>query len=226
MLKDNPCLSLLLSYLTSIEEETYLVGGAVRNYLLGLEYQDIDIVTKMKPQQVIDSFKDLEIDTKGVTFGNVKIYFDERWISITTFRKDFYKHHNRYPYKVEFVDTLEEDLMRRDFRVNTICYHQNRGIVDLLDGQKDLDCMLLTTVQDSVQSVQEDPLRMFRALRFCCQYNFDLSHELLVAIRNHHKLIQTISLNLTNEEKRLMKQGKYFSEKRKQYPNLFKIIYI
>lgn len=226
MLQEKPDLALLLSYLTSIEDETYIVGGAVRNHLLGLEYSDIDIVTKMKPDRIVEAFKDLPMDIKGLPFGNVKVQYNDQWISLTTFRRDSYKENNRYPVKVEFVDTLAEDLLRRDFVVNTICYHINRGIVDLLDGLRDLDCYLLRTVKDANMSFEEDPLRMFRALRFCCEYDFDLSHEVVLAIRNHYRLIKILSMSLSNEEKRRMKAGAYYAKKKRQYPNLFRIMFM
>lgn len=224
MLQNEPILSITLNYLTAIEPETYLVGGAVRNFLMGVPYTDIDITTKMRPEKIIECFKDEPVNVKGIKFGNVKVKIDRTELSLTTFRKDEYHKGHRYPSHIEFVDTLEEDLERRDFVLNTICYHSQKGIVDLLNGQRDLDRMLLVTVKDARISFQEDALRMIRALRFACEYDFDLSSDIQESILINYRLLRSISfLQIRIEITRLMR-APYYEKKRRQYPKQFRAI--
>ena len=224
MLQNNPMLSITLNYLTTIEPETYIIGGAVRNFLLGLPFADIDITTKMRPDQIMECFKGETINTRGHAFGNVKVMIDGFDLSITTFRRDYYDDNHRYPSSIEFVDTLEEDLKRRDFIVNTICYHSQKGVVDLLDGTRDIERMLLVSVKDPMISFNEDALRMVRALRFASEYDFDLSKDIQQGILTQYRLLKKISYLQVRLEITRMMRGPYYHKKKRQYPKMFRII--
>lgn len=222
MIKFEPAVTLFLNELVFLEPETYVIGGAVRNALLGVELTDIDVSTKLRPQQLIEHFQGEIMDTKGLMFGNVKILVGDQWLSITTFRKDVYDFKSRFPIQIEFMDTLEEDLNRRDFTVNTICFHVMRGLVDLKNGQRDLDRFLLVTVKEADVSFREDPLRMLRGIRFMCEYDFDLSDDCLNAIKMYHSNISMVSKRIVELEHHEIVRSPYYMDKRKQYPALFR----
>ena len=224
MLEQYPHAQMLLTYLTLLEPETYVVGGAVRNHLLNMSFEDIDITTKMRPDKLLSYLKDFNIDKKGLAFGNVKVWVDDRWLSITTFRKDTYEKSHRFPSKVSFVDTLEEDLLRRDFTINTICWHSQKGIVGLMDGQRDLNRLLIQCVKSPMISFNEDALRILRALRFCCEYDFDCSDAVVEGIAANHQLVGSLGIGQLRSEISRIIRAEYYEKKKRQYHYLFKLL--
>ena len=142
-----------LKLLNKIEDagyQAYIVGGFVRNELLGLESNDIDITTNATPKDLCSIFKDAIMPK--VEYGAVSIIINQIPFEITTFRKEFDYQNNRRPEKIIYIDSLKEDLLRRDFTINTICMDKNGSIIDLLNGKKDLDAKEIKTVQDSISS--------------------------------------------------------------------------
>lgn len=143
--------------------EAYIVGGAVRDFLLGKIYHDIDIVTSAKPDEIEYVFQDRSIKTVGKNFGVILV--DE--IEVATYRVDRYGGLNDKNVSVTYTKTLEEDLSRRDFTINAMAYDvTNQKIIDPFDGKKDLEHRIVRFVGDPENRIFEDPNRIIRACRF------------------------------------------------------------
>ena len=202
-----------LKLLNKIEDagyQAYIVGGFVRNELLGLESNDIDITTNATPKDLCSIFKDAIMPK--VEYGAVSIIINQIPFEITTFRKEFDYQNNRRPEKIIYIDSLKEDLLRRDFTINTICMDKNGSIIDLLNGKKDLDAKEIKTVQDSISSFSLDALRILRAIRFATSLNFKLSIEVKEAIIRTKYLLRALSKERVKEE-----LNKIFSSQNSQY---------
>ena len=178
--------------------KAYIVGGFVRDYLLSIESNDVDINTNAKPKDIIKIFPDASLP--GVEYGSVTVYYKNIRFEITTFRKDIEYIDNRHPLEVEYIDNLEEDLKRRDFTINAICMDKNKEIIDPLKGREDLDRKLISTTYDASASFKEDSLRILRAIRFATKLNFSLSSEVERAIIDNKELLKVLSYERKREE--------------------------
>ena len=167
--------------------EAYLVGGCLRDALLNRECHDYDIATQARPEQILNLFEHCQ--TKGMSHGTI-VVSGKYDVEITTFRKESTYSDHRHPDSVSFVQDIKEDLYRRDFTVNAMAYHPEKGIIDLFNGQKDLKDKILKTVKDASLSFQEDALRMLRAFRFCAKLQFKMDDSLKIAIEKNKHLIQ------------------------------------
>lgn len=174
--------------------QAYLVGGYVRDYLLGIKSDDVDIATSATPDEIIKCFPQDEI-SGDKHFGNINI----RGMQITTFRKDTYEENNRFP-QVTFTKEIAEDVLRRDFKINALYMDKDENIIDVLDGIDDLNNHKIDTVGDALKSFSEDPLRMIRAIRFMKQLNFELTEEVKTAIKSLKHLLKTISMERIKRE--------------------------
>lgn len=180
----------LLKKINNLGFEGYIVGGFPRDKYLGINNDDIDICTNMKSEEATKYFK---IDSI-TNFGTYKINNFE----ITTYRKDIYIN-NRYP-RVEFVKTLDEDLLRRDFVINTLCIDLNGNYVDKFGAINDIENKTIKTIKKPDISFKEDPLRIIRALRFKIDLNFLLSNDIIECIKKNINLIDNISTNRLKKE--------------------------
>jgi len=160
--------------------EAYLVGGCVRDFLLGKEPHDYDITTNATPEQVKSLFSKT-IDT-GIQHGTVTVCLEDGQYEITTFRKDGDYSDGRHPDKVEFTSSIEEDLSRRDLTINGIAYSLGKGFVDPFNGRYDLERKVIKCVGNPVDRFNEDALRMMRTIRFSCQLGFTVDKDTLNAI--------------------------------------------
>lgn len=190
-----------LKLLEKMEEagyHAYIVGGFVRDFLLGVSSTDIDITTNATPKALKEIFPDATLTNQE--YGAVSLWSNSIRFEITTFRREFNYLDHRRPDVIEYVDSLEEDLKRRDFTINTLCMNSKGEIIDLLEGKKDLENHLIRTVGDPVVRFQEDSLRILRAIRFATTLNFSLSKDLLKAIRKTRKLLRNLSYQRKREE--------------------------
>ena len=160
--------------------EAYVVGGCVRDSLLGRTPEDWDITTSAKPEQVKEIFK-RTVDT-GIQHGTVTVLIDHEGYEVTTYRVDGEYEDGRHPKSVEFTGSLLEDLKRRDFTINAMAYSDREGLVDAFDGVKDLEGQTIRCVGNAVDRFTEDALRILRAIRFSAQLGFDLEEETREAI--------------------------------------------
>lgn len=168
--------------------EAYLVGGYVRDCILKRETFDVDICTNALPKDLLSIFGDAVDNMYGGCFFKIGKYnFD-----VTTYRKDL-KYINRKPSVVEYVKSLEEDIVRRDFTVNTICMNKNGKIVDFLHAKKDLKNQLIKMVGNEDEKLIEDPLRILRAVRFASTLNFEIDENLKLSIKKNKVLVKSLS---------------------------------
>ena len=188
----------ILKTLNKYGFEGYIVGGYPRDKYLGIESNDIDICTNANVEELK---KICNIDKEYKEYGNVII--DD--IQITTYRKDTYLK-NRNDVIIEYVNTLQEDLKRRDFIINTLCIDMNGNYVDLMGAKKDIDNKIIRMI-GSTERLKEDPLRILRALRFKSELKFDLDPDLDKAIKKYSYLVNNLSNNKKDKElKRIDKE--------------------
>ncbi|MBR1405111.1 MAG: CCA tRNA nucleotidyltransferase [Treponema sp.] len=181
--------------------EAYLVGGAVRDVLLGKKASDWDITTNAKPQDIMRMFH--RVIPTGIAHGTVTIHFMGKEIEATTFRSESGYSDGRHPDSVTFDATLEDDLSRRDFTMNAIAASLKDGkLIDPFNGQKDIKAKIIRTVGSPVERFLEDGLRPIRALRFSSQLNFEIERETYEAIKQTEvqQKIQSISLERFRDE--------------------------
>lgn len=167
--------------------QAYLVGGYVRDYLLGVTSFDVDIATDALPKDIHRIF-----NSSKNNYGSVNIKVDKLNVDITTFRKDL-NYVNRRPSKVVYINNLKDDLERRDFTINAICMNKNGKIIDLLNGCKDLDRRTIKMIGNIDVKLKEDPLRIMRAIRFACILDFKIEDELYEKIKEYSYLVGDLS---------------------------------
>mgnify|MGYP004473195231 FL=1 len=160
--------------------EAYVVGGCVRDSVLGRDPHDWDITTSASPEQVKEIF-DRTIDT-GIEHGTVTVMIDREGYEVTTYRIDGEYEDGRHPKEVCFTSSLEEDLKRRDFTMNAMAYNPSKGLVDLFGGMDDMENHVIRCVGDPMERFQEDALRIMRAVRFSAQLGFAIDDSTRQAI--------------------------------------------
>lgn len=160
--------------------EAYIVGGCVRDMMLGREPGDWDITTSALPWQVKQVFS-RTVDT-GIQHGTVTVLMEKEGYEVTTYRIDGEYGDGRHPDSVSFTPSLVEDLKRRDFTINAMAYNRNQGIVDVFGGEADLKQGIIRCVGNPMDRFQEDALRILRALRFSAQLGFEIEEETLKAV--------------------------------------------
>lgn len=168
--------------------EAYIVGGCVRDAVLGREPEDWDITTSARPEEVKSIFR-TTVDT-GIEHGTVTVLLpkDEtgeevRSFELTTFRIDGEYEDSRHPKRVSFTSSLTEDLARRDFTINAMAYHMDMGLIDPFSGIIDLENKTLRAVGKAEERFKEDALRMMRGIRFSAQLNFSLEEDCFMGMR-------------------------------------------
>ena len=171
----------VLSRLEQNGEEAYIVGGSLRDSLLGKAASDYDVATSALPEQMIEIFKDHRVIATGLKHGTMTVISDTHPIEVTTFRVDGGYSDSRHPDSVSFTRSIEEDVSRRDFTVNAMAYSQKRGLVDLFGGREDLAKGIIRAVGDPERRFCEDALRIMRAFRFSAQLNFEIEENTLAA---------------------------------------------
>lgn len=187
-----------LDYLKKIENagyEAYIVGGYVRDYLLGCSTTDVDITTNAKPKEICQIF---DINS-GEELGCVNIKSSDLNVDITTYRKES-NYLNHRPKKIAYVEDLITDLKRRDFTVNAICMTSSGEIYDPLGGLVDIEKKLIRVVGTVQKKFSEDPVRMLRALRLSIIYGLSLGEDELVFILNNRDLFDEISYRRKKDE--------------------------
>lgn len=171
--------------------EGYIVGGAVRDTLLGRPVSDYDVTTNARPEQVKSLFEKT-IDT-GLQHGTVTVRLNGRSIEVTTYRVDGKYADHRRPEAVSFSASLRDDAARRDFTINAMAYSPQGGIRDFFGGQADLTARVVRTVGDADQRFSEDALRMLRAVRFACQLGFTIHPQTIASVNQNVSLMRYIS---------------------------------
>ena len=175
----------------------YIVGGAIRDILLGLKPKDVDFATNISYETLKTLFSEYTPKETGKSFGVLRIRINNIDYEIAKFRKDNYEEKDGLKIileekKVSFVDDIRNDLARRDFTINAIAYNQKAGIIDLYNGQKDIENRIINFVGKSEERIIEDPLRVLRAFRFMSRLKFSLSENTVEAIKKQKELLKNI----------------------------------
>ena len=171
----------LLKEISDFGYEAYIVGGYPRDIKLNRKTTDIDICTNATPMELINIFPDAEaMDSE---YGSIVKTIEKVKFEITTFRKEIEYSGNRRPTKIEYIDRLDEDLLRRDFTINTMCIDKDGRDIDLMGANKDLEARIIRMVGDPKTRLKEDVLRILRAVRFATVLNFELDNNLKIYIK-------------------------------------------
>lgn len=173
--------------------EAFLIGGSVRDYIMGMPIGDIDITTSATPTEVEEVFKDFRVIETGIKHGTVTVLIDSEPIEITTYRSESTYSDNRHPDNVTFSKTLKDDVVRRDFTMNAIAFDFKDGFVDLVDGMNDINNRLIRCIGDAETRFREDALRILRALRFSAVLGFSIEENTAKAIHKCKDLLKNIS---------------------------------
>ena len=183
--------------LEKIEEqgyEAYLVGGCVRDFVLGREVADYDITTNAHPKEVLKIFDgSAYVVGTGLKHGTVTVIKENFSAEITTFRVDGYYKDNRHPENVQFSSSLEDDVLRRDFTVNALAYSPKRGLKDFTGGLDDIKKRIIRCVGEPAVRFKEDSLRILRGIRFSSVLGFDIDKLTADTILNKAYLLGNIS---------------------------------
>ncbi len=185
--------SVLIERLEGCGFESYIVGGSVRDMLIGNKPHDFDITTAAHPENVIEIFSDMRTIPTGLRHGTISVISDGECVEITTFRIDGEYTDSRRPKSVDFTPNIEEDLARRDFCVNAMAYNEKRGLVDPFGGQADLKRKMIRAVGEPEKRFSEDALRIMRAFRFSAKLGFCIEKETLNAAKKLAPTLENIA---------------------------------
>ena len=192
--------------------EAWIVGGAVRDTILGIVPYDFDITTSATPEQVIDMFKGTEAHTieTGIKHGTVSVALknasgETELCEITTYRNDGKYEDCRHPEQVRFVKTIDDDLKRRDFSINSICWSPDEGIYDPYHGIDDIKQRTIKCIGEPHARFKEDALRMLRCARFVSQLGFSVDRDTWRGVqKNKYRLLSISSERITDELTKLL----------------------
>ena len=170
-----------------------IVGGCVRDVMLGREPNDFDITTSALPEEMKQVFSDVRAIETGIKHGTLTVIIDSEPFEITTYRLDGEYTDNRHPDSVTFTRNLRDDLSRRDFTVNAMCYNEADGYTDLFGGKADLEKKLIRAVGDPEKRFSEDALRILRAIRFAATLDFAVEEKTAAAVHKLSHLLLNVS---------------------------------
>lgn len=173
--------------------EAFVVGGCVRDAILGIQPHDWDICTNALPEQIKKCFCGFNTIDIGIKHGTVGVVIDKQPYEVTTYRVDGAYSDNRHPDSVSFTSEIEDDLSRRDFTINAMSYSESRGLVDPFGGRDDLKNGIIRCVGNPDERFGEDALRILRALRFASRFGFSLDEKTAESVRNKAALLNNIA---------------------------------
>lgn len=190
----------VLSMLTQAGHQAHFVGGSLRDAILGIPSDDIDITTSATPEEVIQVFSDYTVIPTGIDHGTVTVVYKGDNIEITTFRVDGDYSDGRHPDTVELTKSLEEDVKRRDFTMNALAYNPDEGLIDYMNGRVDIANQVIRAVGNPEDRFTEDPLRIMRGLRFASKLGFTIESETERAIFKKAELLNNVSVERLRDE--------------------------
>jgi len=190
----------IIGLLESNSFSAYIVGGAIRDSLLGRQVHDWDICTEALPEDVIKIFSKYTVVPTGLKHGTVSIIIDGWMYEVSTFRADGDYSDNRHPDSVTFIGDIRNDLCRRDFTINAMAYNEKEGLIDPFDGMYDIEDKTIRCVGIPDRRFDEDALRMLRAIRLSSQLGFSISGLTQQAIIDRPYLILKISPERVQQE--------------------------
>lgn len=203
--------------------EAYMVGGCVRDSVLGRKPHDYDICTSATPDEILQAFPYEEIIPTGLQHGTVTILINKEPFEVTTYRIDGDYSDNRRPDNVTFTKNLVEDLRRRDFTINAMAYNPKTGLIDPFNGMKDIKYKKIRCVGSAEDRFNEDALRILRAIRFEAQLNFAGLPETMFEIERQYERLKGISIERINSEFCKIVASEQFCVELVLYPNVFSL---
>lgn len=189
---------IIINRLSDAGFDAFVVGGCVRDILMGVEPHDWDICTSALPEEVKNIFE--HVVPTGEKHGTVTVILDGEGFEVTTFRIDGISSDGRHPDNVTFTRSLENDLMRRDFTINAMAFNPTVGLVDLFGGWEDICDEIIRCVGNPDERFTEDALRMMRAIRFSAQKNFRIAGDTFNAIVRNASKIENVSFERIRDE--------------------------
>ncbi len=190
----------IIQELEKCGHEAYMVGGCVRDSVLGRKPHDYDICTSATPDEILQAFPYEEIIPTGLQHGTVTILINKEPFEVTTYRIDGDYSDNRRPDNVTFTKNLVEDLRRRDFTINAMAYNPRIGLIDPFNGLEDIKEEKIRCVGSAKDRFGEDTLRILRAIRFASQFGFVIEPDTDWEIHQQHKKLENISVERINSE--------------------------
>ena len=210
----------LLACLKQAGFSSYVVGGCVRDFMLGLAPHDWDICTSALPDQMREVFNGYHTVETGLKHGTLTVVVDHLPYEVTTFRIDGDYTDHRHPDSVIFVDDLTKDLARRDFTVNAMAWSPDAGLQDPFGGRRDLSAKIIRCVGEPEQRFEEDALRILRALRFAAVYDFEIESDTALALRKMAPDLKRIAGERIREELLKLLCGKAAGRILREYPEV------
>lgn len=189
--------------------DAYIVGGYVRDTVLGIKSNDIDICTSATPKEILVLFDNVILS--DMKYGSVVISYKGYKYDVTTFRKEIKYENNRKPVRIKYIKDIKKDLKRRDFTINTLCINYKNEVLDFLNIKKDLENKTLKTVGSPRIRIKEDSLRILRCIRFATILGFDIDNKTKRYLTKYSYLLKNLSINRKKEE-----LDKIFSSKNKE----------
>lgn len=196
----------LIEEINNLGYEAYFVGGFVRDFLMGLSFNDIDITTNADSDLLMNHFPNTF--KRGLKYNSIVIVFEKFHFEVTTYRRDVAYLDNRHP-QIKKALTLEEDLTRRDFTINAMAMDINNNIIDLFGGREDISFKMIRAIGDPSVRFKEDALRMLRACYFAAKLDFTIEDKTVLAIKESAELLLKISAERVYEELNKLVKQKY-----------------
>lgn len=169
----------------------FVVGGCIRNLIMRKDVQDWDIITNATVEEIIEVFRDYKVVPVGKRFGTLTIVINHINYEVSTFKKDK---------SLTVPSTLLEDLRHRDFSINALAWREGEGVIDYFNGVEDIKRKMIRGVENPIERIKEDPLRMLRAIRLACELDFEIDRITLQAIEDNSSLIKKVSVERIREE--------------------------
>lgn len=205
--------------------EAFVVGGCVRDFLMGRTPGDYDVTTSAKPERIIEVFADCRVVETGLKHGTVTLVHGGMNIEITTYRVDGVYRDGRHPESVSFTSDLDEDLCRRDFTVNAMAYSPDVGVIDRHGGLSDMENRVISCVGSAEKRFTEDGLRILRALRFSSVLDFTPDTDCSEAVHRLSSLLDKISRERIYAEMTKLLRGIAAPRILRDYPDVFERLF-
>ncbi len=202
-----------------------VVGGSVRDFLLGLSPHDFDMTTSATPEEMLRVFGDFKVIETGRKHGTLTVIVEGEPVEVTTYRTDGDYADHRHPENVTFTRDLSSDLSRRDFTVNAMCYHPTFGITDLFGGREDIEKRRIRCVGEPSVRFREDALRILRALRFASVLGFSVEEKTKAAVLSCYELLADVSAERIYAEWRKARAGKNPAAVLREYSQVFAFLF-
>lgn len=186
-------IQVLIDLLNQNHYSAYVVGGAIRNALLGLPIHDYDLTTDATPDEMLQVFSTHRVFKTGIQHGTITVLSKGQPVEITTFRSENVYEDHRHPSGVSFSKCIKEDCKRRDFTINALCYNNSEGLIDFFGGIDDLQHKIIRCIGNASERIDEDALRILRALRFAGRLSFTIEEKTATAIHKQKDLLHYIS---------------------------------